>query len=423
MGADTIVSTDTTQDGGIFSVADNSVLLITDPASDPTLTLIDGATASWEGATVVGSLDGESGNLVIQSGSTVSNAGAFTVLGTYGSWSVTRGSGQIGLNTGSLGEVLVTGSGSQWTNSGGLHVGRGGTGRLEIAAGGAVSSSIANIGSFSDGMGEVLVTGGGSNWNSSNLNVGASGTGSLKIIDGGAVSTGFGYVGNFAGSTGEVLVTGSGSQWTNSSNLHVANSGTGTLEIAEGGAVSNTTGYIALDSGSAGEVVVTGSGSQWNNSSRLFAGGEGTAALTVSDGGQVSAQSLYADLLDLHGDGTIVTNGILLDYDVVINSSQGLQQTFAFGSGGELHINLDGTGVLGGWIPWHWISYHRGWSCCRVRWFFKFGLHWHGVRFARFCLSHGHRFTVDSHDVSHHRKFGHGEFGNRRGRGRVEHGG
>ena len=67
----------------------------------------------------------------------------------------------------------------------------------------------------------------------------------------------------------------------------------------------------------------------------------------MADGGAVTARTLYASLSNLLGNGTITTNGAVLDADLVFDGTHGLQQTLAFGSGGTLNLNLDGTGALG----------------------------------------------------------------------------
>lgn len=87
---------------------------------------------------------------------------------------------------------------SQWTMSSFLFVGSSGTGSLEIADGGAVSNAEGIIGRSNGSTGNVLVTGSGSTWtNSGNLILGGNslinqttGTGTLRIEDGGFVEVG-----------------------------------------------------------------------------------------------------------------------------------------------------------------------------------------------------------------------------------------
>ena len=85
---------------------------------------------------------------------------------------------------------------------------------------------------------------------------------------------------------------------------------------------------------------------KWTNSDSLYVGNYGSGTLTVADGGVITAGTLFASLGDLFGNGTITTKGAVLDTDLVFDSTHGLQQTFAFGTGGTLTLNLDGSGAL-----------------------------------------------------------------------------
>jgi len=263
--------------------------------------LINEATASWLGATVVGGLTGESGNLEILSGSSVNNfgSGVSTELGTYGGSTVRTGKGYIGLNAGSSGSVLVSGVNSEWTNYSTLRVGHYGTGELIIENGGSVSHTTSNIGSSSSG-------------------------------------------------NGTAIVTGTGSTWTNSSGLVIGSTGTGALLIENGGSVSNNHGYIGNNTDSSGTVTVTGIGSTWTNNGTLWVGSSGTGELTVENGGVVTTRTLVASLANLHGNGTIHANSLIVDgIDLTFDSPASLEQSFSFGSGGQIHLDFNGTGALG----------------------------------------------------------------------------
>ncbi|MDB4396543.1 hypothetical protein N9003_01705, partial [bacterium] len=190
-----------------------------------------------------------SGNLNIQSGATFEN--------TYG---------YIGRKSGSTGVATVTGSGSQWNNSGRLYLGYDGNGTLNVEAGGVVNSDRGYISYFPGSTGVATVTGSGSQWNNSTfLSVGDFVNGTLNVEAGGLVSNTDGYIGRNSGSTGVATVTGSGSQWNNSGSLDVGKDGNGTLNVEAGGVVSNTDGWIGDSSDSTGTATVTGGGSQWNN--------------------------------------------------------------------------------------------------------------------------------------------------------------
>lgn len=351
-GADTVITSDTEWDGGTHDPDNNAVLLISDPGNGPTLTLTNSASASWEGATVVGNFDGESGHLVIQSGSELDNIGSWGTLKNFGPSSVIRGSGYVGLNSGSMGEALVTGSGSTWTNSQALYVGSRGTGTLEIADGGAVVNDWGYIGMTSGSVGEVLVTGSGSTWtNSGDLRVGSQGTGSLTIAEGGVVSNTWGYIGSASSGMGEVLVTGSGSQWTNSGGLIVGSQGMGSLKIADGGTVSNTAGFIGYNNGGMGEVLVTGGGSQWTNTGDLILGGLGLAfettgigTLTIADGGLVAVEGSSRVWSDSEIHLQVSNNGMLqIDGNLTNDGLLRLAASPLLGTGFHTPVEMGGT--------------------------------------------------------------------------------
>jgi fibronectin-binding autotransporter adhesin len=303
-GQNTFITVDTTYNGTPLTINTPAGLFVSHSSNNPLLTLTNGATTSGVEGVVIGSLSGESGQLLIQSGSTLTNSGDGTSLGTFGSRSVRRGDGYIGLNSDSTGVATVTGSGSMWTNSQWLIVGNSGNGTLNIEAGGLVSNTVGSIGTgFAGSTGVVTVTGSGSTWtNSNSLRVGDGRNGTLNVQNGGQVSnTNFASIGYTTGSTGVATVTGSGSTWTNSGNLSVGRAGNtnGTLNVQNGGLVSNLDGILGdLIGGngvkSTGVATVTGANSKWINAGGLTVGGDGDGTLNVEDGGQVQVNSAFS---------------------------------------------------------------------------------------------------------------------------------
>jgi T5SS/PEP-CTERM-associated repeat protein len=168
----------------------------------------------------------------------------------------------------------------------------------------------------------------------------------LEITGGGSLANRHGYLGYSSGSQGTATVAGSGVSWSNSY-LYVGRSGTGELSIEAGSQVSSTTSYVGAFTGSQGTVAVTGSGSIWANSADLFVGQYGTGTLTVTDGGLVSAKTLWTSMTDLLGDGTIAVKGAVLDADIAFDIAHGTSPTLAFGTGGTLNLEVDGSGALG----------------------------------------------------------------------------
>jgi len=262
-----------------------------------TLEITDGGEVSNSTA-YLGSESGAQGTVTVTgSGSNWTNSGDLYV-GEKGTGTlqitdrgeVSNSTAYLAYDSGSQGTVIVTGSGSKWTNSGrdyaDLYVGRYGTGRVEITAGGQVWNSTAYLGCESGSQGTATVSGSRSKWtNSGELYMGRYGSGTLQITAGGEVSNSSGYLGRYSGSQGTVIVTGSGSKWTNSDDLYVGRLGTGTLEITDGGEVSSSSGCLGRYSVSQGTVIVTGSGSKWTNSGDLSVGPSGTGTLEITDGG------------------------------------------------------------------------------------------------------------------------------------------
>ncbi len=290
---------------------------------------------------------GTNGNLWVGNGSTITNDGA----------------GFIGLSSDSTGVATVSGSGSQWNNSGSLSVGEAGNGTLNIVDGGLVSNDVGFMGYLSGTTGTATVSGSGSQWNSSSdLSLGGNGNGTLNVESGGLVSNTNGFIGDFSGSTGTATVSGSGSQWNNSGSLSVGQIGNGTLNIEAGGLVFNTDGYIGRFSGSTGNATVSDRGSFWNNSGILVVGeDDATGTLNVLNGGVVNntvgyvggtSTSSAIGLVTVSGIGSQWNNtgnlfaGIaqgslnILDGGLVSNAAAYI----GVGPGGPGNITVDGSG-------------------------------------------------------------------------------
>ncbi len=112
--------------------------------------------------------------------------------------------GYIGYGSTATGLVNIAGTNSTWTNAHGLDVGEFSSGTLNITNGGAVSSGDYGscIGRYTGSTGVVTVDGAGTTWtNSDGLVVGGGGTGRLNIANGGAVSNTFSYIGIYSNLT------------------------------------------------------------------------------------------------------------------------------------------------------------------------------------------------------------------------------
>lgn len=167
------------EEGG--DVTSKGVWIGTSPGSTG-VTTVRGAGSTWtsKGQFIVGYRS--SGTLLIESGGVVATDAGDTTI----AYAPSVGDGSL---------ATVRGKGSAWINGGSLRVGLSGAGTLSIEDGGRVTSGDGLIGSTTGSSGEVLVTGSNSNWKiTGRLDIGGSptvgdgGDGLLHIAQGAAVS-------------------------------------------------------------------------------------------------------------------------------------------------------------------------------------------------------------------------------------------
>ncbi len=270
---------------------------------------VDGAggSASWISSTnlVVGRA-GSRNQLLIVGGGKVSSAGNTSGSGT-------GSGGIIGNNSGAnSNSVVVSGSGSVWTNNGTLFVGNSGAfNQLTITNGGVVISSGGSGGTAANtAIGEagnsnsVLVSGSGSLWtNNGFVYIGRGGSfNSLTISNRGTVVNGESQITWSGGKSNVVTVTGSGSSWTNTGKITVGFDTTfgNQLMIADSGTVVSVgTSVIGGNASSRSNLVtVTGSGSRWTNNGVITVGSAGSFnQLIITNGGKVfSAGGVAANI-------------------------------------------------------------------------------------------------------------------------------
>jgi fibronectin-binding autotransporter adhesin len=241
-------------------------------------------------------------------------------IGSSGSLSIVNGgdleSGDaiLGQDIGSTGVVRVEGPGSTWTidqdTVSELWVGRGGSGTLTVAAGGAVSinrnddtSGFLYVGGLAGSNGLVTVDGAGSTLGLYGADIGGAGDATLNIFNGGRVSvfasdgdSHYFGIATSIGSFGEVTVDGAGSGLTVEAPMYVATEGVGLLTISNGGQLNlqNTyDAFIGYGAEGVGEVTVDGAGSALTVGGDLYVSLNGVGTLTVSNGGLASASSVY----------------------------------------------------------------------------------------------------------------------------------
>ncbi|SSC67149.1 autotransporter domain-containing protein [Ciceribacter selenitireducens] len=368
--------------GGVISILNSAAVgagemnIASGTTSTGTVNLQDNASLTTSGLLYVGfggdASSGGHGYLNILSGSDVTSADSIIANGN---------------NT--IGDALVSGTGSTWTTTGGLLVGGGGVGTLDVINESYVQSGTATIANLASASGSsVNVDGVGSGWLVlGDLYLGASGSGTLNVTDNANVDLGAAYLGYTAAgsgaavvdnatlsiadrigvgyngtgaltirngafvrsdgailgwnaaSTGTATVTGVYSFWHNTGTLYVGNLGDGFLTIASNADVSSTDGYVGTEAGSDSELLVTGTGSSWSLSGAFIvghnSGAEGT--VTIANGGYVGGtQGILGDLAG--SVGTMTVTGTWSQWLATVNPYVPYS--------GDLNVGRHGTGYL-----------------------------------------------------------------------------
>lgn len=334
-----------------YMSGDNASLMIRDNSS---VTDDDGFIAFATGSTGEALVDGgrwdNAGDLVVGQGGT----GTFTI---QAGGVATGKNGILAASAGSSGTATV--NGGTWTTSLTLAVGSFGTGSLTIINNGEVSSRFGDIAEAPGSVGTVDITSG--KWDvgvgyaaSNSLFVGMSGTGTLNVASTGLLTSAATSIGDQAGSSGTVNIN--GGKWTSSYYTIVGNAGPGTLNITNGGEVTNNE-YAII--GFRGEGIATVDNSTWN-ASNIIVGSFGPATLNVQNGATVTSSGIVLLAENDIGSGTLnigaydktKTAGTLDATQVqfgegtgTINFNQTDAITFAPGITGEGSVKQRGSGT------------------------------------------------------------------------------
>ena len=312
-------------------------------------------------------MDGTASNWDIAGKLTVADGGIAVLDVRHGGKLESSGT-DIAVQSSAIGTVNVDGSESSWDDSGSIIVGlgNGGEGRLNISAGGHVTSAQAVVGLNSGSDGLAVVDGAGSTWNLTNstLQVGSGGGGTVDVRNGGAIDAAANVIiANGSSASGDVFVTGAGSELSVGQDLFVGNSGAGTLTIDEGGSVM-VTGETSIGAGDTltlnngsltttdftknGSLLFEGGtleirgGDAVFNSSFTFSGPEATTPqFRVVEGGDAAVTFSFQVGRTLGEYGSAVVSGI---------SSDATRRSTIRGTGGgagaDLIVGADGTGDL-----------------------------------------------------------------------------
>lgn len=296
-----------------------------------------------------------------------------------------QGSGaSIGNSFDSVGAVTVV-AGGFWNLayngvSGGLGVGRQGSGSLSILSSGSVAigatetilsngttttSGGMGVGQVAGGTGTVLVSGTGSQLSTLNgFSVGGGGQGLFSILNGGTVlvKAGSVSVGTTAGATssGTIVVGGSGSAAAltyaaGTGGLTVGSASRGTLIVGDGGSVNlNTSGFLTVGSatGSSGTIVVGGTTAAAViniGTAGLTVGNSGAGVVTANSLGTIAVTGTLGTSImvgqNSGASGTLTVNGGLVTEGT---SSTGMTVGLNSGASGGAVVQSGGSLVLGG---------------------------------------------------------------------------
>lgn len=285
---------------GAGSQWNNSGYLFVGSAGSGSLTVSNSGSVGVVNGTEVGSNDGSTGVLRIESGGTLSN--------TYAN---------IGDATGSTGTATVTGAGSKWTDIINLRVGRSGNGTLSVADDGTVDATSIYLGIDPGSTGTINVGAASGNpaaapgtLAANNLAFGA-GTGTLIFNHTSSnylFAPAMSGVGNIKVENGRTVLTGDSSSFNgqtaiaNGATLQVGNGGT---NGAFGGSVANNgvlafnrsdaTTFAGAISGS-GAVEQIGSGALTLTGSNTYAGDTTITGGTLQLGNGGTSGSIIGDV-------------------------------------------------------------------------------------------------------------------------------
>ncbi len=307
--------------------------------------LVTDSGSIWSNSFLYVGVQGVGNNLVISNGGKVFDG--FANIGGGASPRISSNS------------VVVTGTGSVWSNGSDLYIGVYQAGnRVVVNNGGLLVNGAGHIGynAFTASNNSVVVSDSGSVWkNTGSLNVGEWGSRcSLVVSNGGVVLNGFGIVGyNSGASNDSVVVIGPGSLWTNSNDLVVGDFGArNSLAILNSGVVYNSTAYIGANASAvSNSVLVSDTGSAWQVANSLFVGaGSARNSLVIRNGGAVfsnggtvgSGSSSSNNNVVITGLGSVWSNGA----DLLVGNSSG-GNSLVISNGGQV---IDGYGYAGGYF-------------------------------------------------------------------------
>ncbi len=249
--------------------------------------LVEGATTRWDTSGQVWVL----GKLQVQDGANLFTPG-FDGVGAI-------------IGFGSDAEVNLRDPSTTWLSNEQVNAGViTGRGRLTIENGAYLESKKGTSPTASSGIvglrdnvvGELLITGAGSHWSQDGgMNVGfeASASGIAEILAGGRLTSVDGFVARRSGSLGDVLIHGNGSAWSVSDSFYVAGE-----QSAAGG-----TGQMRIESD--GALIVADTLKVWNNGTVVISTGQAVVGGAITHGTPGSLFVQSSGIVDVAAGGQI----------------------------------------------------------------------------------------------------------------------
>jgi T5SS/PEP-CTERM-associated repeat protein len=359
---------------GVNSGADNNSMLVTGSGSVWTNsgTVYVGYAGNYCSLLVTNGAGVSAGNLLAGgagannnsfaatgSGSVVNVASTFATSGDYATVTLATGvrifSGTVNIQGGNN-TILLTGSGSVWTNSGTFGFGYSGAhqNQLTLSGGAALYDNYGQIARKSQGNNTMLVTDSGTIWsNATGMELGYQGSGDSLTISNGAAAT-FGGSIAIAGSTGRnVQMILSGGNINDAGGLSVSNSASthgnafvfnyGTLTTGSNGVITVSPGSDFTLGNTAGQTA------NWNivGGTNSIVPVPGNAANTILGNSNGAVGNVLVS-----GAGTVWTNGgalQIINGTLTIAQGQTTATQYTQNAGGTLAFQLGGTpsnGVL-----------------------------------------------------------------------------
>jgi T5SS/PEP-CTERM-associated repeat protein len=172
----------------------------------------------------------------------------------------------LGVNAGTTGTVTISGAGSKLESQQSMVVGFDGTGQLDVKDGGElkIDGSIFRIGRDKGAVGTVNLVGAASNltFGGDTFHIGRDGTGTLNLSQGFQLNSGAAdvTVGVDAGSDGTVTLKDAATLWSLGGNLIIGDAGTGRVTVQSAGLTLQTGKTITLGKQASGDGTLTFNG-------------------------------------------------------------------------------------------------------------------------------------------------------------------